>query len=282
MNKVEAKDKQHKSWKLVSPGWGKYDPLIRNWSMPVTERMMALAAIREGSRVLDIACGAGEPALTIAEKVGPEGAVLATDFVEEMISYARANAQARQLENVEFRCVDGEALDAPDGAFDAVTMRWGLMFMPDPVACLRRVHAALRPGGKAVVCTWTEATENPFVTVPLGVLKRHMDVPQPPPGAPGIFALASADRLREIFAEAGFRDFAIEQVTLPMADFDTGAEYDQFIRELAGPVASLFVQLSPEKQEIVKQEIARDAEAFSAQPGRVLLRGITHIAVGTR
>jgi len=282
MNKTEAKDKQHKSWTLVAPGWGKYDPLTSAWCAPVTDRMMALAAIREGSRVLDIACGAGEPALTVAEKVGPTGSVLATDFVEEMVGFARAKAEALQLKNVEFRCVDGEALDTADGAFDAVTMRWGLMFMPDPVACMQRVHAALRPGGKAVVCTWTEAANNPFVTVPLGVLKRHMDVPQPPAGAPGIFALASPDRLRGIFADAGFHDVAIEQLSVTMADFDTGVEYDTFIRELAGPVASLFVQLPAETQEIVKKEIARDAEAFSAQPGRVLLHGITNIAVGTK
>lgn len=282
MDKVEAKGKQHESWTLVAPGWGKYDPLMRTWAAPVTERMIALAAIREGSRVLDIACGAGEPALTVAEKVGPKGSVLATDFVEEMVGFARSKAKARALSNIEFRCVDGEVIDAPAGSFDAVTMRWGLMFMPDPVACMRRVHAALRPGGKAVVCCWTEAANNPFVTVPLGVLKRHMVVPEPPAGAPGIFALASPDRLRAVFAEAGFHDVAIEQVTIPMADFATGAEYDVFIRELAGPVASLFVQLPADVQARVKQEIARDAEIYSSKPERVYLQGITHVVVGTK
>lgn len=282
MDKVEAKGKQHESWTLVAPGWGKYDPLMRAWAAPVTERMIALAAIREGSRVLDIACGAGEPALTVAEKVGPKGSVLATDFVEEMVGFARSKAKARALSNIEFRCVDGEVIDALAGSFDAVTMRWGLMFMPDPVACMRRVNAALRPGGKAVVCCWTEAANNPFVTVPLGVLKRHMVVPEPPAGAPGIFALASPDRLRAIFAEAGFHDVAIEQVTIPMADFATGAEYDVFIRELAGPVASLFVQLPADVQARVKQEIARDAEMYSSKPGRVYLQGITHVVVGTK
>jgi ubiquinone/menaquinone biosynthesis C-methylase UbiE len=282
MNLVEAKEKQHKSWTLVAPGWGKHDALMRDWAAPVTDRMIALAGIRVGSHVLDIACGAGEPALTVAETVGPGGSVLATDFVEEMIGFARSKAKGRKLSNVEFRCVDGETIDTPNGTFDAVTMRWGLMFMPDPVACMRRVHAALKPGGKAVVCCWTEAANNPFVTVPLGVLKRHMEVPTPPAGAPGIFALASADRLREIFTEAGFRDIAIEQVTIPMADFATGAEYDEFIRELAGPVASLFVQLPADKQAIVKKEIAREAEARSSKPGRVYLHGITHVVVGTR
>ncbi len=282
MDKVEAKGKQHESWTLVAPGWGKYDPQMRTWAAPVTERMIALAAIREGSRVLDIACGAGEPALTVAEKVGPKGSVLATDFVEEMVGFARSKAKVRALSNIEFRCVDGEVIDAPVGSFDAVTMRWGLMFMPDPVACMRRVNAALRPGGKAVVCCWTEAADNPFVTVPLGVLKRHMVVPEPPAGAPGIFALASPDRLRAIFAEAGFHDVAIEQVTIPMADFATGVEYDVFIRELAGPVASLFVQLPADVQARVKQEIARDAEMHSSKPGRVYLQGITHVVVGTK
>lgn len=282
MNKMEAKEKQHKSWTMVAPGWGKYDSQMRAWAAPVTERMIALAAIREGSRVLDIACGAGEPALTVAETVGPKGSVLATDFVEDMVGFARSKAQARALSNIEFRCVDGEVIDAPPGSFDAVTMRWGLMFMPDPVACMRCVNTALKPGGKAVVCCWTEAANNPFVTVPLGVLKRHMEIPDPPAGAPGIFALASPDRLRAIFAEAGFHDVAIEQLTIPMADFATGAEYDVFIRELAGPVASLFVQLPPGTQEIVKKEIAREAEARSSKPGRVYLQGITHVVVGTK
>jgi ubiquinone/menaquinone biosynthesis C-methylase UbiE len=282
MDMAVAKEKQHKSWTMVAPGWGKYDPLMRAWAAPVTERMIALAAIREGSRVLDIACGAGEPALTVAEKVGPKGSVLATDFVAEMVDFARSKAKARALTNVEFRCVDGEVIDAPAGSFDAVTMRWGLMFMPDPVACMRCANTALKPGGKAVVSCWTEAANNPFVTVPLGVLKRHMEIPEPPAGAPGIFALASPGRLRDIFAEAGFRDVAIEQVTIPMADFATGAEYDVFIRELAGPVASLFVQLPADKQAIVKQEIAREAEARSSKPGRVYLQGITHVVVGTK
>ena len=282
MDMAEAKKNQHKSWTMVAPGWGKHDALMRTWSQPVTDRMIALAGIREGMNVLDIACGAGEPALSVAEKVGPKGSVLATDFVEEMIGFARSTAKARSLSNIEFRCVDGEVVDGQAGAFDAVTMRWGLMFMPDPVKCMRCANTALKPGGKAVVCCWTEPANNPFVTVPLGVLKRHMDIPQPPAGAPGIFALANPDRLRAIFAEAGFRDVAIEQVQIPMADFPTGAEYDVFIRELAGPVASLFVQLPAETQERVKKEIAQDAEKFSSKPGRVYLQGITHVVVGTK
>jgi len=282
MDMAEAKKNQHKSWTMVAPGWGKYDSLMRGWSQPLTDRMIALAAIREGMSVLDIACGAGEPALTVAETVGPTGSVLATDFVEEMIGYARLKARERSLANIEFRCVDAEVIDGMASVFDAVTMRWGLMFMPDPVKCMHCAYTALNPGAKAVVSTWTEAKNNPFVTVPFGVLKRHMDIPDPPPGAPGIFALADPDRLHKIFTDAGFRDVAIEQVQLTMADFATGTEYDIFIREIAGPVASLFAQLPLETQDRVTQEIAQDAEKHSATPGRVHLQGITHVVVGTK
>ena len=237
MNKAEAKDKQHKGWTMVAPGWGKHDALMRAWTAPATGRMIALAGICTGSRA-------------------PRRRAVSAQTSNFAVSMARPLAP-RPVPSI------------------VVTMRWGLMFMPDPVACMRRAHAAFKR-------YWTEAANNPFVTVPLGVLKRHMEIPDPPAGAPGIFALASSDRLREIFAEAGFRDVAIEQVTLPMADFATGAEYDEFIRELAGPVASLFVQLPADKQAIVKQEIAREAEARSSKPGRVYLHGITHVVVGTR
>jgi ubiquinone/menaquinone biosynthesis C-methylase UbiE len=93
-----------------------------------------LQHVRPGQRVLDIASGVGEPALAIAGQVGPAGSVLGTDLAAAMLAFARENAAARGLSNVEFRCMDGEVLDVPPGSFDVVTMRWGLMFMPDRVA----------------------------------------------------------------------------------------------------------------------------------------------------
>jgi SAM-dependent methyltransferase len=282
MDKAEAKAKQLQSWTAVAPGWGKYDETVTAWAAPVAARMIELAGIGPGARVLDVASGAGEPAITIAEKVGPGGSVLGTDFVEEMLAFARQKAAKRSVRNIEFRRVDGEALEVDGKPFDAVTIRWGLMFMPDPLACLRPVHRALRPGGRLAVACWADPPRNPFVTVPMGVLKRHMTIPDPPPGAPGIFAFSNADRLRGVLMEAGFHDVVVEQVTIPMADFATGAEYDVFIRALAGPVASLFSQLPADKQAVVKKEIAEEAERKSAKPGRVVLQGVTHVAAGTR
>ena len=282
MDQVEAKAKQHQSWTKVAPGWGKWDAVMAAYTQGVTDRLLEFADVKEGTRLLDVACGAGEPGLSAAKRVGASGKVIGTDFVEEMLGFARQKAKDKGLTNIEFRRADGEALEVEPESMDAVTCRWGLMFMPDPMSCVKRAFAALRPGGRMAASTWTNPQENPFVSVPLMVLKRHLTVPDPPPGAPGMFALGNPDRLRNVFEDAGFHNVTIEQVKVTMADFDTGEEYDAFIRELAGPVASLYAQLPPETQAVVSKELAEEARQKSSQPGRVVLQGVTHIVSGQR
>jgi len=244
--------------------------------------MIELANVRAGDRVLDIASGAGQPALGFALAVGRNGHVLATDFVEEMLTYAREKAAQQGFDNIEFRHVDGEVVDVPAGAFDAVTCRWGIIFMPDPLACLRRAHVALKPGGRVVLACWKGPEENPFVAVPLGVLKRHMELPVPPPGAPGIFSFADNKRLEGVMREAGFDEVKLESVSLTMAEFQSGAEYFTYIQELAGPVASLFQQLPADKKARVEQEIISEVEQKYRSDGQVRLGGVTWVAVGVR
>src|SRR5437763_1435369 len=129
VDKQTAKANQFKAWQAVAPGWKRWSDLMRRITKPLTDRMVA--EVSPGQRVLDIASGCGEPAIAMAEKVGPQGSVLGTDLVEDMLVFAREHAAARGLTNIEFRHVDGEELDVPPGSFDVVTMRWGLMFMPD-------------------------------------------------------------------------------------------------------------------------------------------------------
>jgi SAM-dependent methyltransferase len=226
--------------------------------------------------VLDIASGTGEPALEAAERVGPAGSVLGFDFVAAMLDFAREKAAGRGLRNVEFRVSDGEALDAPKGTFDRATMRWGLMFMPDPQACLTRVHAALKPGGQLALTCWAPPEENPWASVPTAVLRRHLDFPVPPPDAPGLFAFANPERLKMTIAAAGFQDVKVEKVVFTMAAFPTGAELTTYQLELAGPIAAIFAKLPAEKQASVKDEIAREVERVGGVP--VKLPGATWLA----
>ena len=276
MDNATAKATQFKTWQTVAPGWKRWNDLMRRLTAPISDRMVAL--VRPGQRVLDIASGVGEPAITIAEKVGPTGSVLGTDLVDEMLAFARENAAARGVTNIEFRHVDGEEIAVPPHSFDVVTMRWGLMFMPDPAACLTRARAALKPGGTIALACWCAPQKNPWASIPMGVLGRHIEIPAPPPGAPGLFAFADGARLQSVIESAGFSDVKVEEVALTMSDFDRGEDFLAYMLDLAGPIAMLYSKVPTDKRAIVAGEIAREAETVGG--GKAHLPGLTWLATG--
>jgi len=272
------KEQQREQWGRAASGWRKHDERFRRVTAPVTRRLLEMAAIAPGHRVLDIASGTGEPALPAAELVGPGGRVVLTDQAEEMLAVAREMADARGLTNVEFRLADGEELEAEPESFDAATCRWGIMFMPEPLRCLGRVHSALKPGGRVAFAAWGPPGRNPFISLPAMVLGKYLETPPPNPMLPGgVFSFAAPGKLESTFAEAGFRDVRIDGLELPMAEFDSGEEYWQFQREIAGPLATLFGQLPPAVQETAAREIAL-AAAGGDPNGRVSLSGYTLVA----
>ena len=192
-----------------------------------------------------------------------------------VLAVAREKAQTRGLNNVEFRQVDGEEMDVETSSFDAVTCRWGIMFMPEPVRCLRQAHDALKPGGRIALSVWGPPERNPSFVLPAVILRKHLQGPPPDLAAPGgVFSLADRGRLASKLAEAGFRDVQIDDLELPIAVFDSGEEYWRFIREVAAPVAAFLAQLPAAEQETVGQEIATAAAAGDPN-GRVSLNGYT-------
>jgi ubiquinone/menaquinone biosynthesis C-methylase UbiE len=281
MSHAKAKQAQQQSWTAVAPGWRKNDAILVEAAAPVSERLLDRAGIERGMRVLDIASGTGEPAIPAARRVGAGGFVLGTDFVEPMLQFAREKAASAGLGNVEFRCVDGEVLDVESGSFDAATIRWGLMFMPDAVACMRQVHRALRSTARMAVACWAEPERNPWASLPMRHLLQAAQLPAPTPGAPGLFAYADPARLQNAVAAAGFASVTIEPVEITMTSFDTAAEYWSYTLEMAGPIAALFGALPPSQQHEVAQAIMEDAERLSPG-GRIVLRGVTWVASGTR
>ena len=146
-----VKQQQKKDWGEAAAGWQQYDEQIMRVSAPVTKMLLELVQVAPEKRVLDVACGTGEPALPAAAMVGPAGFVLATDMAPEMLEVAREKAKAQGVSNVEFRLVDGEEIDVEPDTFDAVTCRWGMMFMPEPLNFLHQAHRALKPGGRIAV-----------------------------------------------------------------------------------------------------------------------------------
>jgi ubiquinone/menaquinone biosynthesis C-methylase UbiE len=276
----EVKSRELQSWTSVAPGWRKHDKRLTEAFGAVSQALLDKAGVKEGDAVLDVACGTGEPAIPAAVRVGAKGRVVATDFVARMVDFAREKAAAAGLRNVEFRVTDGEQLDLPAATFDAATMRWGLMFMPTPVACLQYIHRALKPGARLALTTWAAPDRNPWASVALRVLTKYVELPSPVPGQTGIFAFADPDHIRRTMAAAGFTDIVVEDLDVLWAGPESGREYFNELIEMAGPLASVYEKLPEEKQRAYADEVAVEAERLSVRKPGVALPGVTWIAWG--
>jgi SAM-dependent methyltransferase len=177
----------------------------------VNERLVDLAQIRPGHRVLDVATGLGEPAFTAARRAGSSGSVIATDLSPAMLALAREEADRRGLRNIEFREMDAEEPDLPARSFDAALCRWTLMFLPHLVVALTRLRGLLVPGGRFAAAVWGRPERVPFLNLPMGIIRRVLKLPPPPVGPPGPFSLADDHVLERSFVQAGFTAVAIER-----------------------------------------------------------------------
>src|SRR5258706_7484342 len=137
------KAEQRAQWSAAAQGWRKRLAVLEQGAQSLSDRLMELAHVAPGQRVLDVATGIGEPAMTAARWVGPSGAVLAIDQAPQMLAVARERMQAAGIRTVEFIEGDAEAATLPLDSFDAVVCRWGLMFFPDPVGALARFRNSI-------------------------------------------------------------------------------------------------------------------------------------------
>ena len=273
----EIKNRERNAWASVADGWHRRDALLRKGAAPVTERMLELAGITTGSRVLDIASGTGEPAISAAQRAGTTGQVIGTDLTEEMLAYARSKAAVAGVTNIEFHCVDGETLDFEADSFDAVTIRWGLMFMPAPASCLQLARDVMKQQARIAIACWSAPDKNPFVGLLMQTLGKYMDIPKPPPDTPGIFSMADPDRLRDVISSAGFRNIELEELEINVIEVDSGTAYWEAISDLAAPVMTLVKQLSDEARQDYIEEVIQAADTCK-QGDTLCMRGTTWLA----
>lgn len=210
---IEFKAKQRQEWDASADGWRKRSPQIVNWFQTVSDRLLDLAQIQPGDRVLDIATGIGEPAVSTARLVGPSGSVVAMDQSPQMLSIARERASTLGLKNIEFFESDAESIQTGEKPFDAVTCRFGLMFMPNLDGVLQRVWDVLAPEGRFTASVWSVPEKVPAMGIPMGIIQRLMDIPPPTPGTPSPFNLAELQGLENSLRGAGFSDVKNESVT---------------------------------------------------------------------
>jgi len=190
-------------WSGSAPYWEKHREMIREMFAPVTQALVEDGLIGSGHAVLDIATGPGEPALSIAALVGPEGKVFGIDPVPEMVAAARRATNDLGLRNAQFDVAFADHLPFPADTFDAVVSRFGAMFFPAPVDAVREMLRVLKPGRKLALAVWDLAERNPFFYALSRVMERYVVSPPPAPDAPDAFRFASPGKLRDVLVEAG-------------------------------------------------------------------------------
>ena len=247
----------------------------------VSERMLDLACLQPGMRVLDVASGMGEPSLRAAQRVGPSGFVLGTDLVDGMLEVARETARAQGLSNIEFRAADAETLELPEQSFDAATVRWALMYMPRPERALERMGWALRPSGRLVCACWGGPEQVEYASLPRRTLARFRPPPPIDPEAPSVFRFSDPERLRPLLTRSGFTVEHVESMHVPVMEAEDGAGVVRWIRGFGGPVAKLVEELPPETQRAWEEEVIRECEPYRTG-GKVQLGGVTWLLVARK
>jgi len=268
-------------WENAAEAWHRWGPTLQTWLGGVTDAMLELGRIGPGSRVLDVAAGAGEPAITAAERVGPTGHVLATDISPNILQFARQAAGERGVDGVfETRVMDGELLDLPDASFDAVLSRVGLIYFPDQQRALSEMHRVLRPEGRVVAAVYTTPENNRFFSIPVSIIRGRAQLPPPLPGQPGPFSLGGAGVLEEAYRRAGFRDIETRVIACPLR-MSSASECVQFERESFGALHQMLAGLPEPERQAAWDEIEQEMRQFEG-PGGFEGPGELIVGAGTR
>jgi SAM-dependent methyltransferase len=254
-------------WDACASGWDAHTADIRAWLRMPTEAMFAMAGVAPGARVLDVAAGAGDQPVSLAQRVGPTGRVLATDLSPAILAFARARAEDAGLSNVDTLATDGEALGVAPASFDAAICRLGLMFFPQPLKGLREIHRALRPGGGLCTMVFSQPEKNPCLSILMSTALKHAGLPARDPFVPGgLMSLGKPGHMDALFNEAGFRDVATTAVdaSFHMASVDG---YLSFVRSAGGPILQILGRLDRASAEDAWAEIRERLSAFNAANG---------------
>jgi SAM-dependent methyltransferase len=254
------KETTREQWQETAEAWHRWGPVLEEWLGAATEQMLDLAGVGGGTRVLDIAAGAGGQTLAAARR---GGVVLATDVSERILEFAADEARAAGLANVATRTMDGEVLEVEPGSFDAAISRLGLMYMPDKNAALEDARAALRPGGRYAAIVFAEAERNGFFSGPVAIVRRRAQLPPPAPGLPGPFSCVA---LGELLEAAGYREVEVRRVEAPLR-MASAAECARLERESFGALHHMLAGLGEAEREETWAEVEEMLHEFEGPDG---------------
>jgi ubiquinone/menaquinone biosynthesis C-methylase UbiE len=264
----QIREQQKATWNKFSPGWKKWDGFNMAFLQPMGDAIIDYLQIKNEDNVLDIATGTGEPGLTIAS-LAKKGKVTGTDLSEDMLSHAAANAAARGIKNYDTLVADVCELPFADNSFDAISCRMGFMFFPDMELAAREMLRVLKPGGRMATSVWGAADKNFWVRAIMEVLSKNMEMPKPPPGAPGMFRCGKPGLMAELLAHAGFKNISQKDIAGQL-DYGSADKYWQNMTEVAAPVVGAMSRADETTRATIKKEVY-EALAPETGPGTLSL-----------
>lgn len=260
-------DAQRKTWNAFAPGWGKWDEFFMQAIAPMGEALLTAVDFKAGQRILDVATGTGEPGLRAAERVRL-GEVIGIDISESMVGLARENASRRKLTNYRAEVQEASALSYPDGHFDAIVCRLGIMFFGDMPATLSELRRVLKPGGRIAFSSWAEPPSNPWASLTGGIVSRLLGLPPTPEDAPGFYRFSDPEKLKSTLAAAGFGTPEARQV-LGQLRFDSAAIYWEFMTDVVAPIVKALQETTLEKRREAQEMVFAEAEKRVTSQGLV-------------
>jgi SAM-dependent methyltransferase len=276
---AEFRSGQRQQWNVAAHGWRTWAGMIDRATGHVSERLVEMAGIEPGHRVLDIAAGYGQPSLTAAGVAGPDGSVVATDISAEMLAYGRERAADTGLDNIEFVESDAASLDYPEGSFDAALSRWGIIFEPDAEGAAGRVRGFLKPGGRFAIASWGEPPQVPFLSVPMRTALDRLQIPGPPPGTPGPLSRPTPEALGGLLEAGGFSEVEVEETNVTFA-WESPQAFTGFVKEIAPPITSLIDPQPEDVQEDVWRAIGEAAAKAAGGGPEIRLDNVALLASG--
>jgi len=238
-------------WKAKSAAMGR----------DVTEALVDYAGPQPGMKVLDLASGTGEPAITIASRVGPQGHITALDLSSELLEIAAQRARERGLSNVSFQQADAHQLAFPDHTFDLATSRFGVMFFQDCVSALREAHRVLKPGARACFVVWG-TFEQPYWQSMIGVVVKHVGGPALSPGGPDPFKFSHPGSLSSALREAGFPEVEEKTEHVPWTWPGTAQEVWEQVRAISTPFLPLLERVPARKWDEINREVYQEINRY--------------------
>jgi enediyne biosynthesis protein CalE5 len=261
-------------WSAVARAWKTSTDYIESHTVAATQAWVEAAGVRRGDRLLELAAGPGTLGERWSQLVGPAGQAVISDIAPGMVEVARRRNAA--FGNVEVTLLDASSIDQPDGSFDVVVCRMGLMFTPDPAVAFGEIRRVLAAGGRLASLTWASIEHNPWMTcVGMAAMMNGLVAGGPPVGPGGIFSLGDPAQLASLAKDAAFVDVVIDEIPVTFHN-DSIDIHVQRVSSLAGPLSAAFATATPSQLDAVRQTAAQLAAEYIDEqgvtlPGRALL-----------